>query len=366
MSQSMTNALKNYFPFLVLSIAVLYSLLRLQPSLIPRLASPPNTSSLSHHAAMDPDVELHYEFPGGLRYFKSGRVERLDGTTVAPTGTDPTTGVTSKDATINRSTGLSARLYLPAGINPDQKIPIVLFIHGGAFIIHTAGSPVYHRYCNLLSANAKSVVVSVSYRLAPEHRVPVAYEDTWEALEWIVLNCKSGPEPWLVEHGDLTRIVLAGDSAGGNIAHSIAVRFGEEGLDGCPKLKGVLLMNPYFWGKDRIGNENTDPGLLAWMEETWNFLCGGKYDLNHPFVHPMGSPEVWSKLGCERVMVTVAELDLFADRGRAYVEALKKSGWNGEVELYETLGEEHVYFLTKFDGEKALKEMEAVVKFINK
>lgn len=309
---------------------------------------------------------LDYEFPGSFRYYKSGRVERLDGTEVVPTGTDPTTGVTSKDLTINQSTGLSVRLYLPTGINPAKKVPVILFVHGGAFIIHTAGSPVYHRYCNLLSANAKSVVVSVSYRLSPEHRVPVAYEDTWEALKWVVYNCKSGSEPWLAEHGDLARIFLAGDSAGGNAVHNVAVRFGEEGLDGCPRLKGLLLMNPYFWGKDSIGNEKTDPGLQAWMEETWSFICGGKYDMNHPFVHPLGSPELFSKLGCDRVMVTVAELDLFAERGRAYAEALKKSVWEGEAELYETPGEEHVYFLTKFDGKEAMKEMEAMVAFINR
>lgn len=356
MKDTLFKFLKIYLSLIILLIALLFSFYHLQVQPNPR----------SNLSAMDPDAELHYEFPGAFRYYKSGRVERLDGTEVVPTGTDPTTGVISKDVTINQSTGLSARLYLPSGIISDKKVPILLFIHGGAFIIHTAGSPAYHRYCNMLSANAKSVVVSVSYRLAPEHRVPVAYDDTWEALNWIVLNCKSGPEPWLSEHGDLAHIFLAGDSAGGNIAHHIAVRFGEEGLDGCSKLKGIMLLNPYFWGKDPIGNEKTDPGLQAWMEVTWSFICGGKYDMNHQFVHPMGSPELFTKLGCERVLVTVAELDLFAERGRAYAEALKKSGWGGEVALHETPGEEHVYFLTKFDGEKALKEMEAMVAFINR
>jgi acetyl esterase/lipase len=356
------KSLKTHVSLIILLIAVLFSsLYHLQPSLIISQSKPSPDSS-----AMDPDAELDYEFPGSFRYYKCGRVERLDGTEVVPTGTDPTTGVASKDITINQSTGLSVRLYLPSGIQPDKKVPVILFIHGGAFIIHTAGSPVYHRYCNLLSANAKSVVVSVSYRLAPEHRVPVAYDDTWEALKWVVLNCRSGPEPWLAEHSDLARIFLAGDSAGGNAVHNVAMRFGGEGLDGCPKLKGLVLLNPYFWGKDPIGNEKTDPGLQAWMEETWSFICGGKYDMNHSFVHPLGSPETFSKLGCERVMVTVAELDLFAERGRAYAEALKKSSWEGEVQLYETPGEEHVYFLTNFDGEKAVKEMEAVVAFINK
>ncbi|KAJ4760990.1 alpha/beta-Hydrolases superfamily protein [Rhynchospora pubera] len=353
MTNTLFKFLKTAFPYIILLISLFYSY-NFQPKPTP------------NPGAMDPDTELQYEFPGSFRYYKSGRVERLDGTEVVPTGTDPTTGVISKDITINQSTGLSVRLYFPSGINSDKKVPIILFIHGGAFIIHTAGSPAYHRYCNLLSSNAESVVVSVSYRLAPEHRIPVAYDDTWESLKWVVLNCRSGSEPWLAKHGDLNRIFLAGDSAGANIAHNIAVRFAEEGIDGCPKLKGVLLLNPYFWGKDPIGNEKTDPGLQPWMEETWSFICGGKYDMNHKFVHPMGSPEVFNKLGCERVMVTVSELDLFVERGKAYAEALKKSGWDGKVVLYETPGENHVYFLTKFDEEKAVKEMEAMVAFINR
>ncbi|RLN12591.1 putative carboxylesterase 7 [Panicum miliaceum] len=69
-------------------------------------------------------------------------------------------------------------------------------------------------------AAAGAVAVSVNYRLAPEHPLPAAYDDAWAALQWTVSSCLSGPEPWLADHGDAKRIFLAGDSAGGNIAHN--------------------------------------------------------------------------------------------------------------------------------------------------
>ena len=65
------------------------------------------------------------------------------------------------------------------------------------------------------------------------------------------------------------------------------------------------------------------------------------------------------------MLVTVAGLDMLSARGRAYVHALRASGWPGEAELYETPGEYHVYFLNKPDSEKAAKEMQVVVNFIN-
>lgn len=316
---------------------------------------------------MNPDMELEYEFPDVLHHYKNGQTERFDGTIVAPATIDPTTGVTSKDITIDESTGLSVRLYLPVGTYAENKLPILFFIHGGAFMIHTAGSPVYHNLVNCLVGNAKAIAVSVTYRLAPEHPVPVAYEDTWDALKWVISSCKSGAEPWLSKHGDLDRIILAGDSAGANIAHNIAVMFDKDLFEDFPKIKGLLLMNPYFWGKDPIECEALEPEFRLWLDQTWHFICAGKFGLDHPFLNPMAaSTEEWMKPRCDQVMVTVAENDMFRERGRAYVERLESNGWKGEVELYETYGERHVYFLAKPKCEKAVREIEAMAAFINR
>jgi acetyl esterase/lipase len=88
--------------------------------------------------------------------------------------------------------------------------------------------------------------------------------------------------------------------------------------------------------------------------------------VDDPVINPVAmARDEWRRLGRARVLVTVAGLDMLAARGRAYVAALGASGWGGEVRLYETPGEGHVYFLLKPDGEKATREMEAVVAFIN-
>ncbi|KAF3320687.1 putative carboxylesterase 12 [Carex littledalei] len=316
------------------------------------------------------DTELEYDFPPFVRLYKSGRVERHYGTVVVPASAFPIPGTVSKDVIINEKTGLAARLYMPDFTNStvsEEKLPILIYIHGGAFVIQSAFAPVYQTYLKTLALNGSILIVSVDYRLAPEHRLPIAYDDSYEAVKWVVANAKSGPEKYLLEHGDLSRIFVAGESAGGNIAHNTVMQVGREGLDDGVRIKGLVLMNPYFWGKEPVGKENRDAAVRWRMESTWGFVCGEKYGIDHPYVNPLSSPEEWRKqLACDRVLVTVSELDLFRARGVAYVEGLKKSSWNGTAEMYETMGEDHVYYLSKPNSDKSLKEMEYVISFINR
>lgn len=113
------------------------------------------------------------------------------------------------------------------------------------------GSPfcsTYHNYVTTLAAKANVLVVSVDYRLAPEHLVPAAYEDSWAALKWVASHFNvngHGPhvynyEAWLSEYADFGHVFLAGDSAGGNIVHNMAVQASFEDLNGM-KLSGICL-----------------------------------------------------------------------------------------------------------------------------
>jgi acetyl esterase/lipase len=330
---------------------------------------------LSPHAAMDPDSELEFEMPGVLRMYKTGRVERFDGTETVPPSPDgdPANGVASKDVVLDPAAGISARLYLPAGVDPGKKLPVVVFFHGGAFMVHTAASPLYHIYAASLAAAAPAVVVSVDYRLAPEHRVPAAYDDAFAALKAVIAACRADgaeaeAEPWLAAHGDASRIVLAGDSAGGNMAHTVAIRLRKEGgIEGYGDMvSGIVLLHPYFWGKEPLGAEPTDPSYRAMFDPTWEFICGGKFDLDHPYVNPMASPEEWRQLGSHRVLVTTAEQCWFVERARAYAEGIKKCGWEGELEFYETKGEAHVFFLPKHGSDNAVKELAVVAEFVRR
>lgn len=317
---------------------------------------------------MNPDTEVDFDFSPLLIRYKSGRVHRLMGTARVDGGTDAVTGVTSKDVVIDaQSGGLAARLYLPGGVPRCEKLPVVVYFHGGGFVVHSAFSRVHSRFLNALVAAAGVVAVSVDYRLAPEHPLPAAYDDSWAALKWVLANAAPGTDQWVSQYGDLSRLFLAGDSAGGNIAHNLALRAGEEGLDGGARIKGVALLDPYFQGRSPMGADAMDPAYLQSAARTWSFICAGKYPIDHPYANPLALPaSSWQRLGCSRVLVTVSEQDRLSPWQRAYYATLRSSGWPGQAELYETPGEGHVYFLTKLSTPQAQAEMATLVAFINR
>ncbi|CAL5005744.1 unnamed protein product [Urochloa decumbens] len=334
---------------------------------------------------MDPDAEVDFDFSPFLIRYKSGRVRRLMGTSRVPASADAATGVTSRDVSIDAAAGLAARLYIPTDVLDDkpgeekQKLPLLVYFHGGAFAVHSAFSAQHFRFLNALVSAARVVAVSVDYRLAPEHPVPAAYDDAWAALRWAVAASSAArsdlDDPWLSAHGDAARLFVAGDSAGANIAHNVTLRAGggdgDGGLPGGARIEGMVLLHPYFRGEELLPSEGTDPRFLERAERTWGFVSGGRYGLDHPFINPAVMPAAeWAKLGCRRALVTVAGLDTLSDRGRRYVEALRGSGaWAGEEALlYETEGEGHAYFIDKSGGggEKAKMEIAAVASFINR
>ncbi|KAG0485300.1 hypothetical protein HPP92_009379 [Vanilla planifolia] len=292
------------------------------------------------------DDEVEFQFPQIFRFYRSGRVERLAGTDRVPPSLDPVTGVNSKDVNIDPSNGVSARLYIPAEVGHGKKLPVLVYIHGGAFCVESAASPTYHRHLNDLASLTPLVGVSVEYRLAPEHRLPAAYDDAWTALRWVF----TWADPWLAEHGDAGRVFLAGDSAGANIAHQIALRAAAEGL----AIKGMTLIHPYFWGSVPIGTEITDPIHRGVHDRFWMFLYPESAGLDDPRRNPVaqGAPSL-ALLGCERVLVTVAEKDFLRERGKLYYEKLKESGWRGEAQLICTPAADHVFHLVLPDSEQA-------------
>jgi acetyl esterase/lipase len=318
---------------------------------------------------MDPSSEIDYEMPGFLRVHKSGLVERLAGTdTVPPSPSgDPANGVASKAVLLDTAANISVRLYLPAAATsePGKQLPVVVFFHGGAFFTHSTASPIYHRYAASLAAAVPAIVVSVEYRLAPEHPLPAAYDDAFAALEAVVTACRpDGAEPWLATHGDASRVVLAGDSVGANIAHNTAIRLRKERIEGYgDKVSGIALMHSYFWGTELVGGEVAP---RATMERTLDLASGGKFGSSHPYINPAASPEDWRQIGCGRVLVTTAERCLFVERSRAYADGIKACGWDGELEFYETKGEMHTYFLFMPDCDNAAKELAVVADFVRR
>ncbi|KAK9988326.1 hypothetical protein SO802_028565 [Lithocarpus litseifolius] len=195
---------------------------------------------------------------------------------------------------------------------------------------------------------ANVVVISVDYRLAPEHALPGAHEDSWAAMQWISAHSNGqGPKPWLNQYADFGRVFVAGESAGANITHYVAVQAGVKGLV-APNVVGSILLHPYFGGKE--------PDKMI--------------DYLHPtsagFKDPILYPEVdlnLSKMAGKKMLVCVAEKDWLKDTGVGYCATSRKSGWNASVGVFESEGEGHGFFLLNPSSDKVGPLMKVMVFF---
>nr|XP_043611698.1 probable carboxylesterase 12 [Erigeron canadensis] len=320
----------------------------------------PNPSEILHD--LSPFILIH----------KNGRIERLVGEEVLPPGTDESTGVCSKDILVSEETGLSARIYLPGTTAGEkQKVPVLIYFHGGGFVAGTASSAFFQPFLNKLALQANIIIVSIDYRNAPEHTFPAPFDDSWTAFKWVASHASGeGNEPWLNEHADFKKVFCGGESAGATICHHLGIRIGLEKAvdtfdqDGI-KLGGIVLIHPYFWGETLIGDEviadMTQTNLLGNLWRVGYPLANG---LDDPIINPGLDPNL-SKLGCKRVLVCVAEKDLLRDRGWKYYEDLRKSDWDGQVDMLEAKGEGHAFHLFTPFCENAVNLFKALSLFIN-
>ncbi|KAL2457460.1 putative carboxylesterase 2 [Forsythia ovata] len=312
--------------------------------------------------------QVIHDVPPYIRVYKDGTIERLLGSEIAPATFDNQTGVSSKDIVVVPDTGVSVRIYRPNLSTNHQKLPLVVYFHGGAFFISSVSDPLYHNVLNILASEAKIVVVSVDYRRAPEHPLPAAYEDSWDVLQWVAShNSGGGTENWLKENVDFGRVFLAGDSAGANISHHMAIRVGRSGgsVSGI-KIDGILMIQPYFWGEEPTGIEARNPIRKAMVDKWWQFVCPSEKGNNDPWINPLvnGAPNL-AGLACDRILVCTAENDILRDRGRLYYQSLVKSQWQGKAEAFETEAEDHVFHIINPTGEKAIKLIKRCAEFIN-
>jgi acetyl esterase/lipase len=132
------------------------------------------------------------------------------------------------------------RVYRPRhlGAANDARVPVAAYFHGGGFGIGSGRWPSFHAWCLRLAASLPAVVLSFDYRLAPEHRLPAAQEDGAEAMAW--LRAHAAHDPWLADAADFARAFVTGDSAGGDIEHHVAARFGKTGLGPAIRIHGTI------------------------------------------------------------------------------------------------------------------------------
>lgn len=235
-----------------------------------------------------------------------------------------------EDGTLDGAAGpLNMRLYRPLGAGPA---PLTVFFHGGCFL--SCGLDSHDNICRRLAAQASTLVVSVDYRLAPEHRFPAAADDAVAAVRW------------LHEHGaaigaNASRIALAGDSAGANLAAVAAQQLRSEG----PAICHQLLFYPVTDSACDSPSQRElahAPMLTAEMVRWfWGHYLPDPQAGRDPRASPLRQADL---CGVAPATVISAEFDPLRDEGEAYALALSRAGvavtlrrWAGQFHGFASL-----------------------------
>ena len=224
-------------------------------------------------------------------------------------------------------TQLHARLYAPSTAQP---LPVLLYLHGGGF---TIGSVATHdTLCRELAFQAGCAVVSLDYRLAPEHKFPTAINDAWDALQWLH---QQGQTLGL----DSSCMAVGGDSAGGTLAAACALLARDAGLP----LQLQLLIYP-----GTCAHQDTDShlryatGLVLEREGIhwfFNHYVRDAADREDWRFAPLLAPDVE---GVAPAFFCLAELDPLVDEGVQYADMLRMAVVPVELEIYKGVTHEFV------------------------
>ncbi|WP_042463138.1 alpha/beta hydrolase [Neobacillus dielmonensis] len=216
---------------------------------------------------------------------------------------------------------IPVRIYTPAAEGP---LPVLVFYHGGGWVIgnlDTMDIP-----CRMLAKTVGCVVVSVDYRLAPEHKFPAAAEDSYAALKWVAENAS--------ELGaDAKRIAVGGDSAGGNLTAVTALMARDKGG---PSLAYQLLIYPVtnhsFDTESYLENAEgyfLTKNMMVWF---WDHYLNSKEDGLNPYASPLRAGDL---SGLPPALVITAGFDPLRDEGEAYGNLLREAGVPVEATRYD-------------------------------
>lgn len=245
---------------------------------------------------------------------------------------------------------IPVRVYTPAGAAPMGGL---VYFHGGGWVIGDIES--HDEVCRALAKGAGCIVVSVDYRLAPEHKFPAAPEDCFAATKWVAQNAAALGI-------DANRIAVGGDSAGGNLAAVVAQMARDRGG---PKIAFQLLIYPATdWSKESASQrEFTQDGyILSRGDMVWFY----DHYMNSPAekTNPYFSPACAKSLaGLPPAFVITAAIDPLRDEGEAYGEALRKAGVPTTVKRYPGVCHGFVMMGAKLDaGKQAIADCCAELK----
>ncbi|MYA50662.1 MAG: alpha/beta hydrolase [Chloroflexi bacterium] len=215
------------------------------------------------------------------------------------------------------------RVYVPV-TDDAGPLPVSMWFHGGGWVIGSVESN--DATARALAKASGAIIVSVDYRLAPEHRFPIPFDDSYAATVWTAENAAS-------LGGDPSRLAVAGASAGGNLSTTIALRARDENG---PRLVHQSLIYPVT---DRdftrpSYKENGEGYGLSYASMVWFFDCylSSEADASNPYVAPILAEDL---SGLPPAFVLTCEYDPLRDEGEAYAKRLQEAGVPTRLSRYD-------------------------------
>lgn len=224
-----------------------------------------------------------------------------------------------------------ARIYMPPGPPPREGYPVIVYYHGGGWVMGSIDT--YQASAMALAEKVNAIVVSAAYRQAPEHKFPAAHDDALAAYKWVMSHIESFG-------GDPRRLAVSGESAGGNLAINVAIAARDQGL---MAPRAMLLIYPV------AGTDLSTPSYLENAEATplnrsgmeWFFTTATRSgeDLDDPRLNLVKRADL---RGLPRSVIITAEIDPLRSEGEALARRLEEEG--GRVRLLNTRGVSHEFF----------------------
>lgn len=222
---------------------------------------------------------------------------------------------------------IPVRTYRPKDLGGQSRLPVVLFFHGGGWVLGNVAN--YDPLCTFLSEELGALVLSVDYRMAPEDPAPAAAHDCVAATRWVVADDE-------VLGADSTRLVVCGDSAGGNLAAVVAQVFRDEGIDAIVHQCLIYPATDLTMSSPSIA-EHADGPILT--KRSMDAFADHYVPRVEDRADPLVSPLFGNLHGLPPALVQTADLDPIRDDGVRYAAALRAAGV--EVRLTNYIGAPH-------------------------
>ncbi|NQT16750.1 MAG: alpha/beta hydrolase [Planctomycetes bacterium] len=250
-----------------------------------------------------------------------------------------------EDRTVPGPAGpIPVRIYVPRGEGPWG---ILVFYHGGGWVL--GGIATHDVTCCQLADAAGCMVVSVDYRLAPEHKYPAAVDDAYAAVEWVFEHAES-------MGGDPRRVAVGGDSAGGNLAAAVCLMARDRNAFQ-PRFQLLIYPIVDYHLNTPSYLENAEGCFLTRETMKWFWQCYLQRDEDgrHPYASPLRAEDLG---GLPEALVITAEYDPLRDEGEAYAARLRQAGVTVTQTRYD--GMIHAFFRRTAQFDKARAAMQEV------